>query len=64
MPTVAPASARDLDDYRERADRFIATLDEEYYLHFAGHKERLELEASRRVRRPDDDQQARRSAQR
>ena len=45
MPTVAPASARDLDDYRERADRFIATLDEEYYLHFAGHKERLELEA-------------------
>ena len=45
MPTVAPASARDLDDYRERADRFIATLDEEYYLHFAGHKETLELEA-------------------
>ena len=45
MPPVAPASARDLDDYRERADRFIATLDEEYYLHFAGHKERLELEA-------------------
>ena len=45
MPPVAPASARDLDDYRQRADRFIATLDEEYYLHFAGHKERLELEA-------------------
>ena len=45
MPPVAPASARDLDAYRERADRFIATLDEEYYLHFAGHKERLELEA-------------------
>ena len=45
MPTVAPASARDLDAYRERADRFIARLDEEYYLHFAGHKERLELEA-------------------
>ena len=45
MPPVAPASAQDLDDYRERADRFIATLDEEYYLHFAGHKERLELEA-------------------
>lgn len=45
MTTVAPASARDLDHYRERADRFIARLDEEYYLHFAGHKERLELEA-------------------
>src|SRR6188768_1421874 len=44
MPTVAPASARDLDDYREDADRFIAELDEEYYLHFAGHKEKLELE--------------------
>src|ERR687897_94071 len=44
MPTVAPASARDLDAYRQRADRFIARLDEEYYLHFAGHKDRLELE--------------------
>lgn len=44
MPTVAPASARELDAYRERADRFMAKLDEEYYLHFAGLKERLELE--------------------
>ena len=44
MPAVAPASAKELDAYRERADRFIAGLDEEYYLHFAGHKERLELE--------------------
>ena len=44
MATVAPASARDLDAYRSRADRFIARLDEEYYLHFAGLKERLELE--------------------
>jgi hypothetical protein len=44
VTTVAPASARDLDAYRERADRFIAKLDEEYYLHFAGHKDRLELE--------------------
>ena len=44
MPAVAPASARELDAYRERADRFIARLDEEYYLHLAGHKERLELE--------------------
>ena len=44
MPAVAPASARDLDAYRERADRFIARLDEEYYRHFAGLKERFELE--------------------
>ena len=34
------ASARELDDYRERVDRFIAELDEEYYLHYAGHKDR------------------------
>lgn len=33
-----------LDAYRDRADRFIAELDEEYYLHYAGHKETLDLE--------------------
>ncbi|MFN2466748.1 MAG: hypothetical protein ABR521_01245 [Gaiellaceae bacterium] len=33
-----------LDRYRGRVDRFIAALDEEYYLHFAGLKESLELE--------------------
>ena len=33
-----------LDAYREQADRFIAELDEEYYLHYAGHKETLDLE--------------------
>jgi hypothetical protein len=32
-----------LDAYREEADRFIAALDEEYYLHFAGLKEDFEL---------------------
>jgi hypothetical protein len=32
---TAPAA---LDAYREEADRFIAALDEEYYLHFAGLK--------------------------
>ena len=37
------ASARELDEYRERVDRFIAELDEEYYLHFAGLKETLDL---------------------
>jgi len=33
----------DLDAYRDEADRFIAALDEEYYLHFAGIKESFEL---------------------
>ena len=36
---------RELDAFRDDADRFIAELDEEYYLHFAGHKETLEVEA-------------------
>jgi hypothetical protein len=40
----APPTATELDVYRERADRFIAELDEEYYRHFAGLKETLELE--------------------
>jgi hypothetical protein len=35
---------RELDEIRAQADRFIAELDEEYYLHFAGHKETLEVE--------------------
>src|SRR5207248_6012328 len=39
----APLSQRDLDAYREQADRFIAELDEEYYLHYAGLKESFEL---------------------
>jgi len=33
-----------VDAFRDRADRFIAELDEEYYLHFAGHKETLDVE--------------------
>jgi hypothetical protein len=37
---TAPAA---LHAYREEADRFIAALDEEYYLHFAGLKEEFEL---------------------
>jgi hypothetical protein len=44
MPSASP-TAQELDAYREKADRFIAELDEEYYLHFAGLKDRLELEA-------------------
>jgi hypothetical protein len=39
----APLSPRELDAYREQADRFIAELDEEYYLHYAGLKEAFEL---------------------
>jgi oligoendopeptidase F len=40
---VAPPTPRDLDSYREQADRFIAAIDEEYYLHYAGHKDTLDL---------------------
>ena len=42
MSTALPSPA-ELDAYREQADRFIAALDEEYYLHYAGHKETLDL---------------------
>ena len=38
-----PLSHRQLDDLRADADRFIAELDEEAYLHFAGHKETYNL---------------------
>jgi hypothetical protein len=41
---AAVPTPRELDDYRDQADRFIAAIDEEYYLHFAGHKDELELE--------------------
>jgi hypothetical protein len=40
-----PPTPGELDAYRDEADRFIAELDEEYYLHFAGLKENLELES-------------------
>jgi hypothetical protein len=36
-------SDRELDSYRAGADRFIAELDEEYYLHYAGLKPDFEL---------------------
>jgi hypothetical protein len=39
----APPST-EIDAFRERADRFIADLDEEYYLHYAGLKETLDVE--------------------
>jgi hypothetical protein len=40
---AAAPTPRELDDYREQADRFIAAIDEEYYLHYAGHKDSLDL---------------------
>jgi oligoendopeptidase F len=42
---AAPPTGRELDTYRDRIDRFVAELDEEYYLHYAGHKETLDLKA-------------------
>ena len=38
-----PLEQRELDALREDADRFIAELDEEAYLHFAGHKDTYDL---------------------
>jgi hypothetical protein len=43
MSTTAPTS-RDIDAFRDQADRFIADLDEEYYLHYSGQKETLDVE--------------------
>src|SRR5436305_4992874 len=40
---AAPPSHRELDAYREQADRFIAELDEEFYLHYAGLKDTFDL---------------------
>ena len=42
-PCRRRSSQRELDALREDADRFIAELDEEAYLHFAGHKETYDL---------------------
>src|SRR5919206_3231454 len=42
MPAT-PLSDRELDAYREQADRFIAELDEEFYLHYAGLKDTFDL---------------------
>jgi hypothetical protein len=40
----APPTTSELDAYRGQADRFLAELMEEYYLHLAGHKETLEIQ--------------------
>ena len=39
----APTSEQ-IDAVRERADRFVADLDEEFYLHYSGQKETLDVE--------------------
>jgi len=39
-----PPDPRTIDTFRDEADRFIAELDEEYYLHYAGLKETLDVE--------------------
>jgi hypothetical protein len=44
-PYRCSALAFDLDTYRERAERFNAELQREYYRHFAGHKPDYEVEA-------------------
>ena len=38
-----PSPSRELDAYCDQADRFVATLNEEYYLHLSGQKALLEL---------------------
>ena len=43
MPGAPPTSS-ELAAFRQKADRFLAELMEEYYLHLAGHKEALELQ--------------------
>ena len=42
---MAVPTSRELDTYRERIDRFLADIDQEYYEHFAGLKDDLELES-------------------
>jgi hypothetical protein len=39
-----PPTPRDIDSFRDTADRFIADLDEQYYLHFAGLKDTLDVQ--------------------
>jgi hypothetical protein len=43
-PTNGSPTPREVDAFRDEADSFIRDLDEEYYLHFAGLKETLDVE--------------------
>jgi hypothetical protein len=42
--TSEPLTTREVDAFRDQSDRFIADLNEEYYLHFAGLKDTLDVE--------------------
>ncbi len=42
--TAEPATNREIEGFRERADVFIRDLDQEFYDHFAGLKETLDVE--------------------
>jgi hypothetical protein len=42
--SVEALPSSEVDKFRDRADRFVADLDEEYYLHYAGLKETLDVE--------------------
>jgi hypothetical protein len=42
MQPTGPTN-REIDAFRERADRFIADLDEEFYLHYGGLKDTLDV---------------------
>jgi hypothetical protein len=43
-PPNSSPTPRELDQFRDEADSFIRDLDEEYYLHFSGQKETLDVE--------------------
>src|SRR6478736_4215115 len=43
-PPGSSVDPRAIDAFRDRADRFIADLDEEFYLHYSGLKETLDVE--------------------
>src|SRR6266508_483520 len=45
LSAMAATTPRELEVYRERIDRFIADLDQEYYEHFAGLKEDFDLDS-------------------
>jgi hypothetical protein len=42
-PPNSSPTPRELDQFRDQADSFIRDLDEEYYLHFSGQKETLDV---------------------
>ena len=42
--TVEPLASSEVDAFRERGDAFTRDLLQEYYEHYAGHKESLDIE--------------------